>query len=267
MRRILVIASYVAHGTVGLQATLPAFAGGDFDVTALPTILLSNHPGHKKCAGTAIAPELLAAMVDALEGNGWLAGLHGVLTGYLPSAAHVAWARQTVERVKAANPKALYLADPVLGDDPGGLYISKDTAEAIRDLLLPIADITTPNRFELAWLTGLPVDDETSATVAARRLNRQLLAATSIPAGPDLLDNLIVDSCEHHTFSVARIPDAPHGTGDYFAGLLLAARLDGQSAQKALKAAASGVAQAIAASAGCSHLRFNNIGRDRDALS
>ena len=89
MRRVLVMSSFVAHGTVGLQATLPAFAGPQFDVIAIPTIVLSNHPGHKACAGSAIPPSTLSDMADALDANGWLAGLDAIFTGYLPSADHV----------------------------------------------------------------------------------------------------------------------------------------------------------------------------------
>ena len=45
------------------------------------------------------------------------------------------------------------LVDPVLGD-AGRLYVAQETAEAIRDRLIPLADIATPNLFELGWLTG-----------------------------------------------------------------------------------------------------------------
>jgi pyridoxine kinase len=258
MRRILVISSYVARGTVGLQATLPALTRPDFDVIAMPTVVLSNHPGHRKCAGTTIAPDTLAAMMDALDGNGWLTGLDAVFTGYLPSVAHVEWALRAVERIKALSPAVLVAADPVLGDDPGGLYIGHDTAAAVRDQLLPLADFATPNRFELAWLSGVDVSDRATAVSAARALRSPLVAATSIPDGDDAIANLLItpDQCIAET--LARRSHAPHGTGDYFAGLLLAALLERQSHDQALRTATSGVARAIEASIDGTQLRFAN---------
>lgn len=256
-RRVLVISSYVASGTVGLQATLPALPGQDFEVIAIPTVVLSNHPGHKNCAGTAIAPQTLSEMTEALDGNGWLHGLDAIFTGYVPSADHVAWAARTVERVKTLNPSALYIADPVLGDDPGGLYISRAAAEAVRDGLLPLADLATPNRFELAWLTGMSVTDRASAIVATRSLNRPRLAATSIPDGPDRLANLLVTASGSEIAAVPRHDHAPHGTGDYFAGVILAEILRGASDREALNTATSQTATAIAASADGRHLIFD----------
>ncbi len=90
MGRVLAISSQVARGHVGLSAIVPALQALGHEVIALPTILLSNHPGHPRFAGERIAPDLLMRMLDALEFNRWLGEIDAVLTGYLPSAAHVA---------------------------------------------------------------------------------------------------------------------------------------------------------------------------------
>ena len=263
MRRVLVMSSFVAHGTVGLQATLPAFAGPQFDVIAIPTIVLSNHPGHKACAGSAVPPSTLSDMADALDANGWLAGLDAIITGYLPSADHVAAARRIVELVKVLHPAALYVADPVLGDDPGGLYVSRDTGDAVRETLLPLADIATPNRFELSWLAQLPVDDCATAITAARALNRTRLAATSIPAGAGLLANILVTASSSAKETVPLRPNAPHGTGDYFAGCLLAALLDGKTDAAALQDATLATSKVIAASDHSDRLIFKTASLTR----
>jgi pyridoxine kinase len=260
MPRVLALSSFVARGAVGLQATLPALAGARFEVIAMPTIVLSNHPGHKACAGTGISPASLAAMTDALEANGWLCGLDAIFTGYLPSPDHVAAARRAVALVKRLNPAVICVADPVLGDDPGGLYVSRETAEAVRDLILPLADLVTPNRFELAWLTGLPVDTIANAQMAARALKRPLVAATSLPAGLDLLANILVSSTGVHSETVALQANAPHGTGDYFAGCLLAAILDGKTHEEALHSATQATQAVIDASRHSDRLIFETGG-------
>ena len=63
------------------------------EVTTLPTIVLSNHPGLPRFAGKALEPALLADMTAALDANGWLGTFDAILSGYLPSAGHVAWVR------------------------------------------------------------------------------------------------------------------------------------------------------------------------------
>ena len=259
MHRVLAISSYVAKGTVGLQATMPAFATAGIEAIAIPTVLLSNHPGFKACAGTAIARETLREIFDALDANGWLSSVDAVFTGYLPSDGHVHFARSAVERVKAANPAALYLADPVLGDDPEGLYVSREAAIAVRDNLLPLATITTPNRFELSWLSGLDVSNRETAVEAARRLGVALTAATSIPAGSEHLENVLVSGRETYVNSVARLAEAPHGTGDYFAGTLLAALLHNAQPADAMATASRLTERLVAASQHSSDLVFADV--------
>ncbi len=256
MSRILVISSYVAHGAVGLQAALPGLQRRNAHITALPTILLSNHPGYARFAGSAVAIDQLQAMFEAIDANGWLSGIDGVLTGYMPSAGHAVWARSAIDRIAARSPGVLIMIDPVLGDDPGGLYVDVATAAAIRDRLVPAASVITPNRFELAWLSGEPVSDPASAIAAARHLGVPRVAATSIPAAassslsPSLIANVLVTAQTAWVSPVAKQPAVPHGTGDLFAGLLLSQLIARRTDREALAAATSGVEQAIAASAG-----------------
>ena len=71
-----------------------------------------------------------------------------MITGYLGDAATGAAAAEMVTAAKEVNPNALYLLDPVLGDD-GKLYVREGVEAAIAEELLPLADIVTPNLFEL----------------------------------------------------------------------------------------------------------------------
>ncbi len=89
MARILALSSHVAFGSVGLAVIVPALQWLGHEVIVIPTVLLSNHPGYARFAGDPVLPGQIAAMVDALEANGWLADTAAVITGYLPSPAHV----------------------------------------------------------------------------------------------------------------------------------------------------------------------------------
>lgn len=250
MARVLALSSHVAFGSVGLAAIVPALQWLGHEVIALPTVVLSNHPGYAHSAGEPTAPEQLAAMLDALEANGWLATTDAVLTGYLPTPAHVAVARAAVEHVRRANPDMLYLCDPVFGDEPEGLYLSEATASAIRDELLPLCSVTTPNGFELSWLAGLPVGDQAEARQAAWTLGVPTVLATSVPATDNRLANVLLTREEASACFVRRRASAPHGTGDLLAALYLGRVLNGEPPATALGLAAAGVEASVVACMG-----------------
>ena len=257
MARILALSSQVVSGHVGLSAIVPALQLLGHEVLALPTILLSNHPGRQPTSGTRIEPDVLIKMLDRLASNGRLDNIDGVLTGYLPSAAHVGAAMRAIDLCSTNDRKPLYLCDPVIGDDPKGIYIDLAAAAAIRDQLLPRADIVTPNRFELAWLSGLPVDDLTTATAAAHALSRPLVLATSVPA---TAHTLITAAISATAVSVAEVPKraiVPNGTGDLMAALFLAANLAGDGMMASILAqTVACVDLVIAASAGNDELQL-----------
>ena len=246
--RILSVSSQVVWGPVGNSAAVPALQAKGHEVLSLPTITLSNHPGHGKPAGFRTAADDLGRMLEALDGLGALAGVGAVLTGYFAGPEQVEVIASAVARLKAASPGLYVLVDPIIGDE-GGLYVPLAVAAAIRDRLLPLASCITPNRFELAWLSGLPVTDEAQAIAAARKIGVAEVLATSIPAGADRLATLLVGATEHWSVVTPKLAHVPHGTGDFLSGLYLAERLNGSPAA-ALAAAMARLSRAIAMSAG-----------------
>ena len=162
--------------------------------------------------------------------------------------------RGSVRRLRGGNLDLLYICDPILGDDPSGLYLDANAASAIRDLLLPLADLATPNRFELAWLSGVEVRSVDEAISAALVLGRPALAATPIPEGPAHLTNVFVADGEAFIGKVDKLEDVPHGTGDLFTGLLTSKLLAGAPAVSALGYAVGGVKHAVDVSRGSDRL-------------
>jgi pyridoxine kinase len=227
---------------------LPAMERLGHDVVALPTVILSSHAGFPHVAGAAVSVDVLEAMAGAMEANGWLSGVQFVVTGYLPTAAHVEFAAALVDRVRRRAPGVHFVCDPVLGDDPKGIYVSEETAAAIRSELIPRASLATPNRFELGWLTGHPVTCVTSAVAAARALGCEAVLATSIPHTDGSLATVLVDGSAARFTSVDRRASVPSGTGDYLTGLFLAEIAAGRSGTDAL--AMAGAYLEVALSAG-----------------
>lgn len=235
MAKCLAVSSFVAGGSVGLRAAMAAMGAYGIEMIALPSVVLSNHPAHPMHAGNEQPVCTLNAILAALDANGMLDGTDAVILGYLPSAKHVAFADDVIAKVKARSPRAIIVVDPVLGDDPGGLYIDADAAAAIRDSLICRADIITPNRFELTYLSRCDVTDRDGAVAAARGVGPATVIATSVPAAGFNLDTENVDDL----LTLAVNPDsvltsvspkqahAPHGTGDLLTAVLTARLLSG----------------------------------------
>ncbi len=240
MAKVLSISSQVVYGHVGNSAAAFVLQRMGHGVLPVPTVLLSNRPGYKAIAGERTDPERLDAMLKAAMANGWLAGVDAVLTGYIPSPGHALFCASWIAKIKALNPKAIYLCDPVIGDEPAGVYVDEAAAIAIRDTLLPLAGIVMPNAFELGWLSGRPIPDAASAILAARSLGRPAVVVTSAPGDrPETIANILVEAGEAvATQSPRRIVKA-HGTGDFLASIFLAHRLNGLEPSLALRAAAA----------------------------
>ncbi|ADZ68768.1 pyridoxal kinase [Polymorphum gilvum] len=245
---VLVITSQVVRGGIGGRGAVFALERLGFPVWFLPTILLPWHPGQGR--GTRIvAPAAdFGAIVEDLIGSAELGEIGGILTGYLGAAAQAEPVARLVQAVKKAAPGAPYVCDPVIGD-AGGLYVPEATALAIRDHLVRLADVVTPNRFELAWLTGREVESELQALSAARRLGAERVLVTSSPAlRRNSIANLLATPRGAIAAEHAAIANPPHGTGDLISALFLARRLEGMDDESALVRAAASTFELVARS-------------------
>jgi pyridoxine kinase len=154
-----------------------------------------------------------------------------------------------VAAVRAKNPKAIYVCDPVMGDK-GGLYVAPEIAEAMRDRLLPIADIATPNRYELEWTSGSKLDDIKSVMAAALDAGPPAMLVTSAPAMmTGGTGNLLLTANDALLAEHRIIERPPNGLGDLTAAVFLARWLDGQAAGKALQSTTASVFEILARTA------------------
>ena len=231
---ILVISSHVVRGTVGNRAAVFALEMLGFPVWAVPTVTLPWHPGHGPATRIIPPADAFAQMLADLERAPWLGEVGGILTGYLGSAEQAAPIARLIKAVKARSPDALYVCDPVIGDR-GGLYVPQATAEAIRDHLLPLADIATPNRAELDWLAGRPSETLEEIAAATRSLPPPAMLVTSAPAGEGRIGNLWVEEETALLASHDLVAKPPNGLGDLTAAMLLAQRLEGKAAGEAVR--------------------------------
>jgi pyridoxine kinase len=248
MARVLAISSQTVFGPVGLSASGPALTVLGHEVMTLPTITLSFHPGHGKPEGQRTSAELIRNMLAALMRIGALENLDAILTGYFADSEQVAVVAETITSLHCQH----VLVDPVIGDH-GALYVPETVATAIRDQLLPLATITTPNQFELQWLAC-----ENNYAAAVRKLGCTETLVTSVDADVDHLATVLHASSQVHKQVTPRRNNVPHGTGDFLAGLYLAHRLRENPATAFAKAMA-GLEHVIAASAGAPRLKVEAI--------
>ena len=257
---ILVITSQVVRGRVGARATAFALERLGYPVWLVPTIILPWHPGHGKATRLVAGKEAFEALIDDLARAPWLPELGAVLTGYLGSPEQVKPIAQLITTIRAQNRNLLYCCDPVIGDKDG-LYVPEETAIAIRDQLLPLANLATPNRFEFDWLTGQHHASNEEMIKTAKTLPVKQMAITSAFAMMRASQaNLLIEGAsdqaylaEHRAFD-----HVPNGSGDLFAGLLTARLLQGLPIEKALAISTAGVfdilARTVAAEADELHL-------------
>ncbi|WP_274423353.1 pyridoxal kinase PdxY [Chelativorans sp. YIM 93263] len=259
---VIVISSHVVRGSVGNRAIVFALETMGHGIWAVPTVVLPWHPGHGR--GTRIVPaaEDFAALMRDLEYAPWLGEVSAVLSGYLGDPSQADAVAGLVNRLKEENPEALYLCDPVMGEE-NGLYVPQATACAIRDKLMPLADIATPNRYELAWMAGKELATLDDVRQAAESVPPETMLVTSAPAEvPGDTANLLLTPRSAFLAQHRAIEDPCKGPGDLTSALFLSWLLDGAVPRHALQRATAAVFDilALAAASGADELML-----ERDA--
>ncbi|WP_459695562.1 pyridoxal kinase PdxY [Acidisoma sp. C75] len=244
---ILSIQSWVAYGHVGNAAAVFPMQRLGAEVWAVNTVQFSNHTGYGAWRGAATAPDMIRELVLGIEERGVLPGCDALLSGYLGDPLVAEAVLDARARLRAANPRALYCADPVIGDEDRGVYVRPGVAELIRARIVPAADILTPNLFELKHLTGLPCGTlgEVKAAVAAlQQAGPRIVLVTSLrteETPPDCLDMLAADGARFFRLRAPLLPLAVNGAGDAVAALFLVHILRTGSVAEALSAAGSAI--------------------------
>ncbi|MBB2672474.1 UNVERIFIED_ORG: pyridoxine kinase [Rhizobium esperanzae] len=243
---VIVISSHVVRGSVGNRAAVFALETLGHPVWALPTIVLPWHPGHGHSTRLTFAEADFDAAIDDLIRAPWIGEVRAVLSGYFGNAAQARSVARLIAALRQNNPELLYVCDPVMGD-LGGLYVPEATAEAIRDDLIPLASLATPNRYELAWLSGAALDDNSAIMEAALALGpSRMLVTSAVPMMAGGTGNLYL-SGRHALLAEHRVVEnPPNGLGDLLAAVFLSRLLSGLEDEKALQLATASVFEVLA---------------------
>lgn len=146
---LLAIQSHVVFGHAGNAAAVFPMQRIGINVWPLNTVQFSNHTQYGQWTGQVLPPEQIPALVDGIAGIGELGNCDAVLSGYLGSAAQGRAILDVVARIKQANPRALYLCDPVMGHPEKGCIVAPEVSDFLLEEAAAVADYLCPNQLEL----------------------------------------------------------------------------------------------------------------------
>jgi pyridoxine kinase len=226
--KVLSIQSAVAYGHVGNSAAVFPLQRLGVEVVPVLTVNFSNHTGYGAWRGPLIPPSDVADVLLGVEERGVFPQIDAVLSGYQGGVGIGDVIVDAVRRVKAANPAAVYACDPVMGNAKSGCFVAPEIPELLRDRVVPVADIITPNQFELGFLTGTePASLESTLASAdlARAMGPSTVLVTSVER-PDraegTIEMLVVDDSGAWLVNTPHLPFKANGSGDVTAALFTA---------------------------------------------
>ena len=244
----LTMAGSDSGGGAGIQADLKTFAVlGVHGTSAITAITAQNTTGVTEILElpTSLIREQIAVVVDDI-------GVHAAKTGMLSSAAIIATVADAVERYGLGN----LVVDPVMVAKGGAKLLRDDAVTAMRDLLMPLAAVVTPNLPEAQVLLGREITTLDERRRAARDLVAMGARSAVVKGGHaegDVVD-VFFDGRQLIELSAERI-ETPntHGSGCVFSAAITAGIALGMEPLEAVRRAKKFITQAIANSIEIGH--------------
>jgi len=241
--RVLIVAGSDSGGGAGIQADIKTVTAlGGFAMTAVTAITVQNTLGvtgvHEVPPG--VVQDQINAVMGDLGADAWKLGMLG-------SAAHV---RAVLDAWSEVGGGAAVVLDPVMIAKGGASLVAEDAVAVIRDELMLIASIVTPNAPEAEALTGIAVRDLDGQINAAEILVEQLGAWSALVKGGhiegDLVRDVLLTREGYRVFESPRIETrATHGTGCTLASAIAAYLAQGVPIEASVEKARAYLMEAI----------------------
>lgn len=242
--RVLIIAGSDSGGGAGVQADIKTITAlGGYAMSAITAITVQNTLGVS--AVHAIPTDIVRGQIEAVMGD---LGADVWKLGMLGSAAHV---RIVLEAYRAVGGGVPVVLDPVMIAKGGASLLAGDAIAVIRDELMAIAAIVTPNAQEAEALAGVAVRDLDGQMEAAEILVEQLGAYSALVKGGhiegDIIRDVLLTREGYRVFESPRIATrATHGTGCTLASAIAAYMAQGVATEPAVERARAYLMGAIA---------------------
>jgi len=246
---VISIQSHVCFGAAGNSAAVFPMRRLGCDVWPIHTVQFSNHTQYGRWEGLPTPTEQIGLLAKGMDAVGGLERVSAVLSGYLGTPEQGAQVLDCAARVKRANPRVLYVCDPVMGHPAKGCIVPDGVRDHHRLESAKYADVICPNVLELGILTDSdprsPVDVlQASRALLGRGGCRLVLVKHLAHAGlspDDSFEMLLVSRDEVWHVSTPLLPFSkpPVGVGDLTSALLTVGLLGGRTPREALEHTAS----------------------------
>ena len=240
--RVFIVAGSDSGGGAGIQADIKAVtAMNGFAATAITALTAQNTEGVHGVVG--VEPAFIAQQIEVVLTD---IGADALKTGMLHSAEVIGVVAAGIARHAAGTP---LVVDPVMVAKGGHRLLLTEAEAALRDTLLPMAALITPNLPEAEVLVGFTVRTEADMKRAAERLS-MLGAGAVLMKGGHLEGDRVVDLLFHEgrfdRFEDARIASrSTHGTGCTLASAIAAGLAQKMTLRDAVARARDYVRKAI----------------------
>lgn len=251
---VLTIAGSDSGGGAGIQADLKTFARfGVYGTSAITAVTAQNTMG--VTTWEAVSPSLVRAQIEAVLGD---LPPRAMKTGMLGSAAV---GRAVVETLRAHGAgstsddaahrasRVPLVVDPVMVSTSGALLLEADAVRVVREELLPLTTLVTPNLDEVRVLLEMEVESEEEMCRAAERIVRELGARAALVKGGHGRGDDVVDVLYDGAWHVVRHPRiatrSTHGTGCTLSAAVTAGLAMGRELREAVDDALEYVQRAI----------------------
>lgn len=242
MKTALTIAGSDSSGGAGIQADIKTMTvNGVFAMSAITALTAQNTVGVQDVF--EVTPEFLKAQIDS------------VFTDIYPDAVKIGMVSSTalidviVERLTFYHAKNI-VVDPVMVATSGAKLISDDAIEVLKEKLLPIASVVTPNIPEAELLAQMKILTSDDMIKAAQIISRTYHCAVLLKGGHQLNDanDLLYEKDQYQWFNGRRI-DNPntHGTGCTLSSAIAANLAKGKALNDAIQCAKEYISKALEA--------------------
>ena len=242
MKTALTIAGSDSSGGAGIQADLKTMiANGVYAMTAITALTAQNTTGVQGIF--EVTPEFLEQQIDSVFTD---IRPDAVKIGMVSSVGLIESIAKKLKQYEAEN----IVVDPVMVATSGSRLISEDAIGALKELLLPMATVLTPNIPEAEVLSGMEVKTADDMIAAAKYISETYHCAVLCKGGHQLNDanDLLYRNGDYKWFNGKRI-DNPntHGTGCTLSSAIASNLAKGYELDTAVERAKAYISGALAA--------------------
>ncbi len=242
MKTTLTIAGSDSSGGAGIQADIKTMlSNGVYAMSAITALTAQNTTGVTGIM--EVTPEFLGKQLDNIFTDIYP---DAVKIGMVSSAELIEMIAEKLKQYGAKN----IVVDPVMVATSGAKLICDDAVAALKEKLLPMATVLTPNIPEAEVLTGIPVEAEADMMVAAKMINERYHCAVLCKGGHNLCDanDLLYKDGIYRWFYGKRINNPnTHGTGCTLSSAIASNLAKGYDLETAVERAKKYISGALAA--------------------